>query len=376
MPIGTHRRRTRLAALALGSVAAVSAATLAPAQGSGAPAAGAAQGTPGHRVILSGLDNPRQLSLTPNGDLLLAQAGHGGRKCTGKGENKTCVGHTGAVTRINLGGRSHDVVTGLLSGSGPDGSFAVGSDGASKQAGGRYYSIITYAPPEAFPDGVRSRQAGKLVAARAGGKARIVANISRFEARHDPDGEGVESNPYSVLALKNKVLVADAAGDYIAKVDRKGKVSLWALMPEYGKRVDAVPTVVTKGNDGHVYVGELHSERPHEAKVWKFDRQGNPLRSWGKFTTVTGVARGKNGALYVSELFGGNCGFDQIPSCFPGRIVKVEPDGDRSYARVPFPAGVAVKNGKVFVSAFSISPGAGFGGNPAWSGQVWRVFFD
>jgi hypothetical protein len=358
-------------------VAAVSAATLAPAQGNGSPEAAAAQGDRTHRVILSGLDNPRQLSLTPSGKaLVVAQAGHGGRSCVGSGEDQTCIGRTGAVTKIKLGGGARDVMTRLLSGSGPDGSFATGADGASKRLGGQYFTIMTYAPPEAFPEGISGRQAGKLLAAKPGGKLRIVANISRFEKRHDPDGEGFESNPYSVLALKNKVLVADAAGDYIAQVNRKGKVSLWALMPEYGKRVDAVPTVVTKGNDGFVYVGELHSEQRGKAKVWKFDRQGNPLRSWNHFTTVTGVARSKNGTLYVSELFGGHCGFDKIPSCFPGRIVKVEPDGDRSYVKVPFPAGVAVKNGKVYANAFSISPGAGFGGNPAWSGQVWRVFFD
>jgi hypothetical protein len=233
---------------------------------------------------------------------------------------------------------------------------------------------MTYAPPEIFPEGVPGRQAGKLLASRPGGKLRVVANISRFEERHDPDGEGFDSNPYSVLALKKKVLVADAAGDYIAQVSRQGKVSLWALMPEYGRRVDAVPTVVTKGNDGFVYVGELHSEQQGKAKVWKFDRHGNPLRSWGHFTTVTGVARGKDGSLYVSELFGG-CGFDKIPNCFPGRVVKVEPNGDRSAVRVPFPAGVAVKNGKVFVSAFSVSTAQGTFG-PGTSGQVWRVFFD
>jgi hypothetical protein len=376
MPIGSHRRKARLAAVAVGSLAAVSAATLVPAQGSSAPSApaAAAQGAKTHRVILSGLDNPRQLSLTPNGAaLVVAQAGHGGRHCVGSGEDQTCIGRTGAVTKIKLGGRGRDVMTGLLSGSGPDGSFATGADGASKRLGGQYFTIMTYAPPEFFPKGVPGRQAGKLLAARPGGKLRVVANISRFEERHDPDGEGFDSNPYSVLALKRKVLVADAAGDYIAQVNRKGKVSLWALMPEYGKRVDAVPTVVTKGNDGFIYVGELHSEQPRKAKVWKFDRQGNRIRSWGGFTTVTGVARGKDGTLYVSELFGG-CGFDKIPTCFPGRVVRVKPNGDRSSVRVPFPAGVAVKNGRVFVNAFSVSTAQGTFG-PGTDGQVWRVFF-
>lgn len=374
MPITRNVRSSRLAMLATGTVAALTAATFAPAQGSDAPTA---EGTRTHRVILSGLDNPRQLSLAGRA-LVIAEAGHGSSNpdnCSGSGENATCIGRSGEVTRWRIGAeRARVVMDRLLSGAGPDGSFAVGADGAGKRPGGRYFAIVTEAPPDVVPEGMPGWQSGKLLAARPGGRLRVVANISRFERRHDVDGEGVESNPYALLALKKKVLVADAAGDYIAQVSRAGKVSVWAVMPEYGRRVDAVPTVLTKGHDGFVYVGELHSERPNEAKVWKFDRQGNPIRSWGKFTTVTGVARGKNGALYVSELFSG-CGFDQIPRCFPGRVIKVSPDGERTARRVPFPAGVAVRNGKVFVNAFSISPETGFGGNPAWSGQLWRVFF-
>ncbi|MEJ7706639.1 MAG: hypothetical protein WKF82_04725 [Nocardioidaceae bacterium] len=86
------------------------------------------------------------------------------------------------------------------------------------------------------------------------------------------------------------------------------------------------------------------------------------------------MARGADGSLYVSELFGGNCSFDQIPGCFPGRVVRVSPDGTRSYRKVPFPAGVAVNRGRVYVAAFSTSPATGFGGNPDWSGAIWRLF--
>lgn len=89
---------------------------------------------------------------------------------------------------------------------------------------------------------------------------------------------------------------------------------------------------------------------------------------------VTGVARAKDGTLYVSELFGGNCGFDQIPECFPGQVIRVKPNGKRTSVPVPFPAGIAVVGKKVYVNAFSVTPADGFGGNPEWGGQVWRVF--
>jgi hypothetical protein len=366
------RSRGRAAALVLGSTAAVAAASFAPSSGVAATDGSAPAHFTKHTAVATGLDNPRQLALAPNGDIIVAEAGNGGKACAGQGQNATCVGRTGSVTRIHAGA-AHEVVEGLLSGAGKDGSFAVGSDGAGKRAGGPYFAIVTYAPQDVIPQGLPGWQSGKLVKASAGGKVKPVASITKFERADDPDGEGFDSDPYSLLVLKKQVLVADAAGDFIASV-HGSKVSLWALLPEYGPKVDAVPTVVTRGHDGKIYVGELHSEQPGKAKVWQYDRHGNATDSWGRFTTVTGVDRTKDGTLYVSELFGGKCTLDQVPDCFPGRVVRVSPDGTRTYRKVPFPAGIVVKHGKVFVAAFSVSPASGFGGNPRWSGQVWRLF--
>ncbi|GAB2860631.1 ScyD/ScyE family protein [Nocardioides pacificus] len=367
-----HSARTLLSATAVGALLATGPA---PVTGAEAPPTRESARPPAHRVVLDGLDNPRQLSLTPDGKrIVVAEAGRGSAGpagCTGEGEDAFCVGRTGKVTVFTPGGKRRHVMRGLLSGTGPDGSFAVGSDGAGKRPGGPFYAIITEAPPE-LPSSVPGWQSGKLLASKAGGGARVVADIARFEERRDPDGEGVESNPYSLLALKDRVLVADAAGDSILQV-RRGRVSLWALMPEYGPRTDAVPTVLSLGADGRVYVGELHSEQPGKAKVHRFSRSGRLLRSWGGFTTVTGVDVAADGTMYVSELFGGGCGFDQIPTCFPGRVVRVRPGGARAARDVPFPAGLTLRRGVPYVSAFSVSPAAGFGGNPEWSGQVWRL---
>ena len=328
-----------------------------------------------HKVVAKGLDNPRQLSLLPSGKLLVAQAGHGSykpRNCVGEGEEMQCVGTSGKITAIGKHGRWNPIAH-LLSAAGQDGSFAVGSDGASKRRNGAYYAIITYAPPDLIPEGLPRKQAGKLIARKPGGKAHVVADIAGYEAAHDPDGEGVESNPYSVLALRKKVLVADAAGDTIYRV-RHGKVRVFHKMKEYGKKVDAVPTSLAKDTrTGNILVGELHSEIPGKARVWSLNRRGKVVRMWRGFTTVTGVARSKNGTLYVSELFGGKCGFEQIPNCFPGRVVRVKPNGKRKTYKVPFPAGVVVKHGKPYVAAFSIAPATGAMGNPNWNGQIWRL---
>ena len=303
-------------------------------------------------VVKAGLDNPRQLSRTKGGALVLGLAGAGG--------------NTAKLGVINSPRHIRYVMRGFPSFGEADGSFAVGMNGASKRPGGAFYGLDI---PRTAPPG--QRRDVFLLSKAPGGHVHKVFNVGRFERRHNPDGEVVESNPYSVLALKGRILVADAAGDYIGQYKR-GKYRVWAVMPEYGPRIDAVPTVVAKGADGYVYVGELHSERPHKAKVWKFSRDGDRLRSWKGFTTVTGVARTKNGTLYVSELFGGPCSFDRIPNCFPGRVVKVAPNGHRTYYQVPFPAGIAARGNHVWVSAFSVCPGDGCEGNARWSGRVWH----
>jgi hypothetical protein len=317
-----------------------------------------------YTVVRSGLDNPRSLQILPTGNVLVAEAGHGSRTDAGCGE-RGCAGRTGKVTLLTgQEDKSATVLDRLLSLSGPDGSFATGADGASKRPGGAYVAIIAEGP---------GPQAGKLVAPGPEGGVRVIADIARYEENHDPDGEGVESNPYAVLARKGGYLVADAAGDSILHVKLDGSISTWAVMPEYGRRVDAVPTSISRGADGFIYVGELHSEQRGKAHVLKYDRHGKLVDKIGGFTTVTGVDLSNDGTLYVSELFGGPCGFDQIPSCFPGRVVKVAPNGDRTFLRVPFPAGVGARGERVLVSAFSVSPAEGFGGNPDWSGAVWRL---
>ena len=345
-------RRSKLLVAATGALSLVGAA--AATQSSVAAATDAGPLMARHVTITSGLDNPRQLQRLENGDFLVAEAGHGADdpdNCAGPQGEETCVGITGKVTRIHDGQLTR-VITGLISAAGKDGSFAVGSDGASHQPKGPYLSIMTYADPDQLPPGLPAGQLGHLLAKYPGGKLHPIANISAYEAAHDPDGEGVDSNPYSVLALKNQILVADAAGDDILSV-KNGQVSLWATLPEYGPDFDAVPTTLTRGPHGAIYVGELHSELQHKARVWQYDRMGHRLRSWTGFTTVTGVARGGDGSLYVSELFGGTCGFDD-PTCFPGRVVKVAPDGTRTYAQVSQPSGLLWDDGKLYAAARSL----------------------
>jgi len=122
-----------------------------------------------------------------------------------------------------------------------------------------------------------------------------------------------------------------------------------------------------------VYVGRLVSEVPGRGRVVELSSDGrHVLHVWSGFTTVTGVAVGHDGALYVSQLF--------APEAAPpnpqvaGVLTRVN-HGKRTNVDVPFPAGVAVNDdNQVFVSAWSVASEAGLAG-PSTSGQVWRLRF-
>jgi hypothetical protein len=349
-------------------------------------------------VLTNGLNNPRQLDLVDGRALLIAEAGAGGTACQGTGEDAQCVGATGSVSGVLFPqagtNRNHvELVSGLLSGAGPDGSFAVGSDGVAQ----RHESIYiqeTFAPPDVLPAGIPGEQSGKLLKARPFGPAVPFADITAFETANDPDGHGFDSDPYAVVARDHDFLVADAAGNDVLRVDHHGNVSLFHKFDNVVNALttanpdpeapfpgaDFVPTSLAIGPHGDVYVGGLVGEVPGAGQVVKLDgRTGEVEQTWEGFTTVTGVAVGKDCSLYVSQLFAPQA--NPIVPDIQGVLTKVTRDGVHHDIDVPFPAGVVVdQSSNVYVSAWSIAPAGGLSDVPPGvtvdtSGQVWRVRF-
>lgn len=330
-------------------------------------------------VVARGLDNPRQLSLVGNGQLYIAEAGSGGDTCVGEGESEVCVGETGAISQILVPQFASNVtakriVTGLFSGAGPDGSFATGADGVSAASATEVYIAVTGGDPEG-PQLPGADQAGKLVKSGFLRQNTIVADISGYEAAHDPDGQGIDSNPYATLVVsKNLTLVADAAANTVLAVTKQGAISTFAVLPNITTGncagvpndngtvgCDFVPTSLALGPDGSIYVGGLGSEVPGAGSVIRYSQAGTVLSSWTGFFTITGVTVGKDGSLYVSELFAND-------------VVKVASNGTRTAIEVPFPAGLAVDaQNNVYVSAYSVSPAEGGVFGPDSSGQIWRI---
>lgn len=389
---GEPMRRTRavvlLTAGCLVAAGSTSAAQAAPVRKAGAPV-----------VVVTGLNNPRQLSLVSQGLLLIAEAGKAGpTKITVPGPEggDQFIGATGSISGVAFpqvvqGQHPHRLITGLFSiGGDPSGVGTTGADGVSATSVfGKVYVQETAGAPE-LPQPLRA-QGGKLLSGFWFQKPRPVADITGFEEANDPDGHGVESNPYAVLARRDGTqLVADAAGNDVLKVAADGSVSVWHVFANITTGACAgqfdpspafpgcnyVPTSLASDRDGNIYVGGLVSEAPGEGRVTKLDPTGrHVLRTWSGFSAVTGLAVGRDGALYVSE-FGAP---EQAPidPGVSGVLTRVAPNGARSHVDVPFAAGVAVDAlNNVFVSAFSIAPETGLAPVPVdTSGQVWRVRF-
>ena len=326
-------------------------------------------------VVADHLNNPRGLDLV-HGALYVAEAGRGGANCLDPVEGP-CFGLTGAITKVSHG-RQRRIVKGLLSIAGPDGAGAVGVDDVSvtRRGGGLFMIATAVGCPDQVPPGLAPeilRQNGKLLQARDGAK-RVVADITAFECANDPDGQGPESNPYSVFALSNRhQVVADAAGDSILDV-RNGKVSLLAVIPSSPNGTDQVPTSVTRGPDGAYYVGTLAEGAGNGgANVWRIVPGHAPEIFVDGLTTVVDIDFGPDGSLYASQLV-----TDVTSEDFGGAVVRVRPNGQRTVlgqGSLFLPGGVAVsRRGHVYVANWSILPATGIPDAPAGArGQVVRL---
>jgi hypothetical protein len=393
----THRRRRRaLVALSAGILAVPLVAAL-----DSASATPLHRGPDGPTVVVSGLNNPRQLALIDGGDVLLvAEAGKGGSLATitDPEGGEQGLGFTGSISavlapRAATGQKPHRIVTGLLSAAattsgpqGPAGGGATGPDGVAATSLRKLAIAETTFGPATPARGIAND--GHLLTARPFGAAKQLADITGYEKAHDPDGQGIDSNPYAVLPFQGGWLVADAAANDVLQVDQTGHVSVFHVFPNVTSGLCAdpsvqdppgvagcnfVPTSLATDQYSHVWVGGLGSLTPGAGRVVVLTPNGKGIvKTFLGFNSIDGIAVDQNGTLYVSQLMAA-----EAHPAFPGAVgVLTKVDGHhRVQVDVPFASGVAVdKQGDIYVSAYSLSPGTG-AGVPGLdtSGQIWRV---
>jgi sugar lactone lactonase YvrE len=189
-----------------------------------------------------------------------------------------------------------------------------------------------------------------------------------------------DANPNAVLYSHGHVYVVDAGANLLVDVQRNGTAKVLAFfgVPK-GSQSDSVPTCLTRGPDGALYVGELLGGQyaPGHARIWRVV-PGHAPRVWATgLSTVQGCGFGRDGAFYATEFQVG--GLNEGPTANPaGDVVRIDRWGHRTHLGVGklfYPSGFAAgSDGAIYVSNCSIAPASGMGPKLCSAGgQVVRI---
>jgi hypothetical protein len=346
------------------------------------PAAGQPDGDgpaapPGVEVIATGLNGHRELQIAPWGAFYVAEA------------------DTGQISQVEpWNGEVNPIYTGLPVPQGVD---------LTSRGGAWIVTAGAEPPPDGGGEGPPPSEhppASLLYVDRWIGRIHTVADLEAYELANNPDGQtqfgpdgaplDALANPFYVLTRPGGVLIADGGANAVLSVSRTGEVSTLFVPPvvttgECAGRpnnddpehagCDPVPTGLAWGPDGALYVSTLSGDAPGEGLVYKINPyDGEVLDTYGGLNAPLGVAVGDDGEIYVSEgLFGAPQGDGPPPPGFDpasvGRIVRIDADGNRSYAPVTMATGLLYDDGDLYASAWSL---AGFLGMQD-AGQVVKV---
>ena len=338
---------------------------------------GTQNGTPTLEVVADGLDNPRGLAVGRWGEIYVAEAGRGGTApcVAGPDGDLQCAGETGAITRI-WHGKQRRILTGLpsLAAQADGGRGATGPhDVALRRHGGAYFTVGLGAnPAERVRLGSIGPKFGHLYKVSEHGHVRSVADLAGFEADENPDGGEPDSNPFKLTTDGGRPVVADAGGNDVLKVRRKGGIKVLAtfadrLVPPPDAPPNApptfpmqsVPTAPALGPDGAYYVSEL-TGFPFvvgAARVHRLKRGGGSKVFATGFTNLVDLAFDRHGNLYVLEIAtNGILSGDET-----GALHRIAPDGSKKLVvNVQDPTGLAIdRKGGIYISAKGTYVGEG-----------------
>ena len=346
-------------------------------------------------VVANNLNNPRKLSIGPDGSVYVAEAGKGGNgNCASdpEGGGNVCAGLTGSITRI-AGGTQTRVITGLPSVAPSDGSGATGpADVAMIDGQLRILIQDTNIDNQgANPFGAEGELLGHFVSAPPNTSRpswTVGADFAKYEAQHNPDngspGSGepaIDSDPYGLTPTATGYAVADAAGNDVLALDKSGtNISLVGVLPTQtvsdGQggtfQGQPVPTEAIVGPDGALYVGELAlSSGPGKARIWRISPGQQPTLYASGFSNISDMAFDAQGRLLVLEFSQGSLESQGPPA--PGALIRIEPDSSRTILAndgLIAATGVAVApSGDIYISNFGVLPES----NQGPSGQVVKL---
>jgi hypothetical protein len=287
------------------------------------------------KTVMSGLDNPRGLALSPWGVLFVAEAGSGGAgPCVTMRGQPRCYGPSGAVSRLRFG-RQERVLEGLPSYADPAFAEVTGPHDIGFDWFGNAFVLIGYGDNPALRSqfGPPGAQFGTLVKIRPFYRWhswQVVADLAAHEAAENPAGGELNSNPYGLLVLTpGQSFIADAGANALLEARWDGSVKTVATFRArgMGDSTDAVPTAVVRGPDRAYYVSELTGApfADGSARIYRVQPGSAPTVFADGFKTIIDLDFARDGTLYVLQYATGPVFFGG-----PGEIIRVARDGTRA----------------------------------------------
>ncbi len=360
-------------------------------------------------VVADGLDNPRGLGFSPDGNLYVTETGVGGDGRCVPGPSleglSSCVGTSGAVTRIK-DGKQERVLTGLPSiALRPTGNVGAGPQDIQFDSTGNPFLLIGYGGNPAYRDTpLNSPSWGELYSVNFDtGSLTSIANFAKYELANNPDGDTaidivgeIASNPYALAISGNTAYVVDAAANDLLSVGLDGsnltavtvlpsqtlkdpifptplpgqESPLGAPLPGQGLQeieIQSVPTGVAIGPDGAIYVSE-YTGLPFpvgEARIFRVEPDGEPTVVADGFTQLSDLEFDAQGNLYALQY----ANQPEWTGNVDGSVIQIAPDGTRTT--------LVSGNGLESATALTVGPdGAIYVSNKGASagvGQVLRI---
>jgi sugar lactone lactonase YvrE len=232
--------------------------------------------------------------------------------------------------------------------------------------------------------GPKSNLFGSVIRVLPNGSWKQVADVSAVEARGNPAGGPVDSNPYGLDALPGRLVVADAGANALVQAcghpNCVGSERLLALLPKTRQGREPVPTSVKQGPDGWLYAGQLTGGPFFQgaSTVYRIAPDGSSVQPYVEgLTAVVDIAFDAAGTLYVLEFakgfdvanprLGPGLGVGRLKRKVAGQPVETVLDD------LSFPGGLTVgPDGDVYVTIDAASLDA----KSLTEGKVIRVHLD
>ncbi|MCB9161012.1 MAG: ScyD/ScyE family protein [Caldilineaceae bacterium] len=292
-------------------------------------------------VVADGLNGPMGVLVDPDGNVWVIDSGLGGDQPMEvvnpetESMSEATMGNTARIVKVSAeDGAMTDVATV------PSVASEAGASGGSRLAllDGQLYATVgewLSTPDIDPPAGLAT-----IVRVNDDGSTSEVAQFWPTERDVNPYPPVTHAHPYGIIGGPDGNLwVADAGGNTLYKVDPAGG-ALTAVAtfdplpgvfprPDYDNQLltDPVPTAVTVGGDGGIYVSLLSGAPfvPGSAKVLKVEEDGSFSDYATGLTMLTDLRTGPDGNLYATQF---GVFTETGPTPASGAVIRVKEGGD------------------------------------------------